>query len=51
MSERLGIPCLLAALAVLVVIGVLTWTGGLFALNIHAQRLMHRLGLDVLGSV
>ena len=31
--------------------GVPIWTGDLFALNIQAQRLMDRLGLDFLTSV
>jgi hypothetical protein len=31
--------------------GVLIWTGELSALNIQAQRLMDRLGLDFLISV
>jgi cytochrome c-type biogenesis protein len=30
----------------LVVMGVLLWTGELFQLNIEAQRLLDRLGLD-----
>lgn len=37
--------------AVLIVMGVLIWTGELFQLNIEAQRLLDRLGLDFISGV
>jgi cytochrome c-type biogenesis protein len=37
--------------AVLVVMGVLIWTGELFQLNIEAQRLLDELGLNFAGDV
>lgn len=37
--------------AILVAMGVLIWTGELFALDIQAQRLIDHLGLDFLTSV
>jgi cytochrome c-type biogenesis protein len=36
---------------VLIAMGVLIWTGGFFHLNIEAQRLLDRLGLDFWDSV
>ncbi|MCA1698447.1 MAG: cytochrome c biogenesis protein CcdA [Actinobacteria bacterium] len=37
--------------AVLIVMGVLIWTGELFQLNIEAQRLLDRLGLNFFADV
>ncbi len=37
--------------AVLIVMGVLIWTGELFQLNIEAQRLLDRLGLNFFSEV
>jgi cytochrome c-type biogenesis protein len=36
---------------VLIVMGVLIWTGGLFQLNIEAQRFLDRFGLNVFSEV
>jgi hypothetical protein len=35
----------------LLVMGVLTWTGELLQLNIEAQRLLDRLGLNFVADV
>jgi cytochrome c-type biogenesis protein len=37
--------------AVLIAMGVLIWTGELFTLNVEAQRLLSRLGLDFFNEV
>jgi cytochrome c-type biogenesis protein len=37
--------------AVLIAMGVLIWTGELFQLNIQAQELLDRLGIDFFNSV
>ncbi len=37
--------------AVLIVMGVLIWTGELVRLNIEAQRLLDELGLNVFNDV
>ena len=51
-AVRRQFPLVIAAGGgILVVMGVLIWTGELFALNIQAQRLMDSLGLDFLTSV
>ena len=36
--------------AVLIVMGVLIWTGELFQLNIEAQRMLDRIGLDFISN-
>jgi len=37
--------------AILITVGVLIWTGELFVLNIKAQQLLKRLGIDFFSSV
>jgi len=37
--------------AILITVGVLIWTGELFVLNIKAQQLLERLGIDFFSSV
>jgi len=37
--------------AILITVGVLLWTGELFVLNIKAQQLLERLGIDFFSSV
>lgn len=37
--------------AVLIVMGVLIWTGELFRLNIEAQRFLEGVGLDFFSDV
>jgi cytochrome c-type biogenesis protein len=37
--------------AVLIVMGVVTWTGELFQLNIEAQRFLDRFGLNFFSDV
>ena len=37
--------------AVLIVMGILIWTGEFFRLNIEAQNLLDRLGLDFWNSI
>ena len=37
--------------AVLIVMGVLIWTGELFQLNIQAQELLNRLGINFFNEV
>jgi cytochrome c-type biogenesis protein len=37
--------------AILVVMGVLIWTGELTQLNIEAQRLLNSIGLDFLTGI
>jgi hypothetical protein len=37
--------------AVLIAMGILVWTGELFQLNIQAQHLLDRLGLDFFNAV
>ncbi|MDQ3675821.1 MAG: hypothetical protein M3401_03305, partial [Actinomycetota bacterium] len=37
--------------AILIVMGVLIWTGELQQLNIEAQRLLDRIGLDFLAGI
>jgi cytochrome c-type biogenesis protein len=49
---RCHFPLVIAAGGgILVVMGFLIWTGEPFALNIQAQGLMDRVGLDFLTSV
>lgn len=37
--------------AILVAMGVLIWTGEIVALNIEAQRLLDRVGLDLFNRI